>query len=124
MIVQKAVKMAQMMNIPIVGIVENMSVFTCPDCGKKHHIFGESHVKEIASQYGITEVAELPIDMAVAKAMDEGNIEFIDRPELDSLVVECLNADNPDKHDGYPQTPENCSHDCSSCGVEGCGSRQ
>ena len=124
MIVQKAVKMAQMMNIPIIGIVENMSVFTCPDCGKKHHIFGESHVKEIASQYGITEVAELPLDMAVAKAMDEGTIEFIDRPELDSLVVECLNADSPDKHDGYPEPPEGCTHDCSSCGVEGCGSRQ
>lgn len=124
MIVQKAVKMAQMMNIPIIGIVENMSVFTCPDCGKKHHIFGDSHVKEIAAQYGINEVAELPIDMAVAKAMDEGRIEFVDRPELDSLVVECLHADNPDKHDGYPETPENCTHDCSSCGVEGCGSRQ
>ncbi|MBQ5955813.1 MAG: P-loop NTPase, partial [Firmicutes bacterium] len=124
MIVQKAVKMAQMMNIPIVGIVENMSVFTCPDCGKKHHIFGDSHVKEIAGQYGISEVAELPIDMAVAKAMDEGTIEFVDRPELDSLVVECLNADNPDKHDGYPEPPEGCTHDCSSCGVEGCGSRQ
>ncbi|MBQ1401421.1 MAG: P-loop NTPase, partial [Firmicutes bacterium] len=118
------VKMAQMMNIPIIGIVENMSVFTCPDCGKKHHIFGESHVKEIASAYGIKEVAELPIDMEVAKAMDEGTIEYIDRPELDSMVVACLNADNPDKHDGYPEPPEGCTHDCSSCGVEGCGSRE
>ena len=123
-IVQKALKMAQMINIPIIGIVENMSVFTCPDCGKKHHIFGDSHVKEIASQYGISEVAELPLDMAVAKAMDEGTIEMIDRPELDSLVFECLNADNPDKHDGYPEPPEGCTHDCSSCGVEGCGARQ
>lgn len=124
MIVQKAVKMAQMMEIPIIGIVENMSVFTCPDCGKKHHIFGESHVKEIAQGYGITEVAELPLDMEVARAMDEGTIEFIDRPELDSMMVECLNADNPLKHDGYPEFPEGCTHDCSSCGIDGCGSRE
>ena len=62
--------------------------------------------------------------MDVARAMDEGTIEYIDRPELDSLVVECLNADNPDKRDGYPEPPEGCTHDCSSCGVEGCGARQ
>jgi len=123
MIVQKAVKMAQMMNIPIIGIVENMSSFTCPNCGEKHHIFGESHVKEIASQYGIKEVAELPIDMNVANAMDEGTIEMVDRPELDSLVFACLNAENPNKHDGYPESL-NCDHDCSSCGVEGCGERE
>lgn len=123
MIVQKAVKMAQMMNIPIIGIVENMGTFICPNCGAKHHIFGGSKVKDIALEYGITEVCELPMDMAVARAMDEGNIEDIDRPELDSMVQACLDAENPGKHDGFV-TSANCDHDCSSCGVDGCGDRQ
>ena len=123
MIVQKAVKMAQMMNIPIIGIVENMGTFICPDCGAKHHLFGGSKVKDIALEYGITEVSELPMDMAIARAMDEGTIEDVDRPELDSLVETCLSAENPDKHDGFPASA-NCDHDCSSCGVEGCGDRK
>ncbi|MBQ1825637.1 MAG: Mrp/NBP35 family ATP-binding protein [Firmicutes bacterium] len=123
MIVQKAVKMAQMMNIPIIGIVENMGTFICPNCGAKHHIFGGSKVKDIALEYGIKEVCELPMDMAVARAMDEGNIEDIDRPELDSMVQACLDAENPGKHDGFV-TSANCDHDCSSCGVDGCGDRQ
>ncbi|MBQ1689947.1 MAG: Mrp/NBP35 family ATP-binding protein [Firmicutes bacterium] len=123
MIVQKAVKMAQMMNIPIIGIVENMGTFICPNCGAKHHIFGGSKVKDIALEYGIKEVCELPMDMAVARAMDEGNIEDIDRPELDSMVQACLDAENPGKHDGFV-TSANCDHDCSSCGVDGCGDRK
>ena len=125
MIVEKAVNMAQMMNIPIIGIVENMSFFKCPDCGREHKIFGNSHVKEVAIKYGISELAELPMDPAVADACDKGTISAIDRPELQGLVKACLNADNPDKHDGNPfESPEGCTHDCSSCGVEGCGSRK
>jgi len=103
--------------------VENMGTFICPNCGAKHHIFGGSKVKDIALEYGITEVCELPMDMAVARAMDEGKIEDIDRPELDSMVQACLDAENPGKHDGFV-TSANCDHDCSSCGVDGCGDRQ
>ncbi len=58
MIVEKAVKMAKLMNIPIIGIIENMSYFECPDCGKKHSIYGESHIEEIAAQYDIPVLAK------------------------------------------------------------------
>ena len=124
MIVEKAVKMAQMMNVPVIGIVENMSYFMCPDCGKKHRIFGESHVDAVASKYGIDNLAEIPMNTKIAAACDKGMIELFDGDWLDGMVEACLAADNPDKHDGMPQPPEGCSHDCSSCGVEGCGSRQ
>ena len=77
MIVGKAVKMAQMMNVPILGIVENMSYYECPDCGKKHYIFGESKLEAVAKEYGIDIIAQLPIDPACAKACDEGKIESI-----------------------------------------------
>ena len=62
MIVEKAVKMADMMNIPILGIVENMSYFQCPECGKKHSIFGDSHIEEIAAKFNTKVLAKLPID--------------------------------------------------------------
>ena len=86
MIVEKAVKMAQLMNIPIYGIVENMSYFVCPDCNKKHSIYGESHVEEIAKQYGITKIAKLPIDPSVAKLCDEGLIERYSGTELNEFI--------------------------------------
>ena len=124
MIVEKAVKMAQMMNVPVIGIVENMSYFMCPDCGKKHRIFGESHVDAVASKYGIDNLAEIPMNTKIAAACDKGMIELFDGDWLDGMVEACLAADNPDKHDGMPQPPEGCSGSCSSCGVEGCGSRQ
>ena len=124
MIVEKAVKMAQMMNVPVIGIVENMSYFLCPDCGKKHRIFGESHVDAVASKYGIDNLAEIPMNTKIAAACDKGMIELFDGDWLDGMVEACLAADNPDKHDGMPQPPEGCSGSCSSCGVEGCGSRQ
>ena len=76
MIVEKAVKMAKLMNIPIIGIIENMSYFECPDCGKKHSIYGESHIEEIASQYDIPVLAKLPIDPSLAKHCDQGTIEL------------------------------------------------
>ncbi len=75
MIVEKAVKMAQMMNIPILGIVENMSYFMCPDCGKKHHIFGESKIDEIARRYDTEVLAKLPIDPELAGTVDNGTVE-------------------------------------------------
>lgn len=82
MIVGKAVKMAQKMNIPILGIVENMSYVECPDCGKKIMLYGESHIDEISKEYGIDVLGRLPIDPMVAKACDEGDIESIDCPFL------------------------------------------
>ncbi|MCQ2458752.1 MAG: Mrp/NBP35 family ATP-binding protein [Ruminococcus sp.] len=78
MIVEKAVKMAQIMNIPIIGIVENMSYFECPDCGKRHSIYGESHIDEIASQYNIPVLAKLPIDPELTKHCDQGTIELFE----------------------------------------------
>lgn len=87
MIVQKAVKMARMMNVPVLGIVENMSYFKCPDCGKEHNIFGESHIAETASKFGIKRVVRLPFDSGIAKACDEGTIEKISCKDLDDLVM-------------------------------------
>jgi Mrp family chromosome partitioning ATPase len=75
MIVAKAVNMANMMNIPILGIVENMSYITCPDCGRKISVFGESGVDAIALEHGIPAVAKLPIDRELTKAADSGEIE-------------------------------------------------
>lgn len=86
MIVGKAVKMAKMMNIPILGIVENMSYFECPDCGKHHSIFGESHIDEVAAEFGIDVIAKLPIDPQVAKCADTGTIELFNRDWLDSAA--------------------------------------
>lgn len=86
MIVEKAVNMTQMMNIPVYALVENMSYFVCPDCGKKHAIFGESHIDEIASKFAIDTVAKLPIDPSIAKAVDEGLIETIVQSELDVIA--------------------------------------
>ena len=64
MIVDKAVNMADMMHVPVLGIVENMAYYTCPDCGKQHAIFGESHIEAIAAKHGIPNTAKLPIDPA------------------------------------------------------------
>ncbi len=75
MIVGKAVKMAQMMNIPILGVVENMSYVECPDCGKQIKIFGESHVDEVAAKYNIPVLAKCPIDPKLAECADGGLIE-------------------------------------------------
>lgn len=92
MIVEKAVKMAQLMNVPILGIVENMSYFECPDCGKQHSIFGESHIEDVASQYSIDSISRLPINPKVARGADSGMIELFDGDWLDSLsdIIENL----------------------------------
>ena len=78
MVVQKAVKMAQMMHIPIVGLVENMSYVQCPDCGKRHAIFGESHLDEVAQQLEVPILARLPMDPTVAAAFDAGKMESLE----------------------------------------------
>ena len=86
MIVSKAVKMAGMMNIPVLGIVENMAYYECPDCGKRHSIFGESHVAEIANEFGIMNTAQLPINPKLAGACDKGMIEMFEGDWLDALA--------------------------------------
>ncbi len=92
MIVEKAVKMAQMMNIPILGLVENMSYLKCPDCGKELKIFGESHIEEIAKTHHIPLLAKIPIDPALATLCDNGEIEDFDADYIDAaaLTVEQL----------------------------------
>ena len=76
MIVSKAVKMAELMNVPILGLVENMSYFKCPDCGKEHKIFGDSHIDKIAEDYGTRVLAKVPIDPDLAKSVDTGTVEL------------------------------------------------
>ncbi|MCH5267887.1 MAG: Mrp/NBP35 family ATP-binding protein [Lachnospiraceae bacterium] len=78
MIVGKAVKMAQMMNVPIVGIIENMSYAECPDCGKPIKIFGESHIKEVAVKYHLPVLGQIPITPSISGASDAGNVEELD----------------------------------------------
>ena len=79
MIVEKAVKMADMMNVPILGVVENMSYFQCPECGKRHNIFGNSRVDEIAEKFKTKVLAKLPIDTNISASQDNGAIENIDK---------------------------------------------
>jgi len=86
MIVEKAVHMAQMMDIPVLGIVENMSYFMCDQCNKKHYIFGESHLEEIAQRNGIERIARMPMSPALAAACDAGMIEMFGGDWLDSLA--------------------------------------
>lgn len=78
MIVRKAVKMAEMMHIPILGLVENMSYFHCPDNGRDYKIFGDSHIEEIAEAHGLPVLSKLPIDPALAAACDSGTVESLD----------------------------------------------
>ena len=78
MVVEKAVNMAQMMNVKVIGIVENMSYFECPNCKEKHEIFGKSNVEEIAKKYGIEKVLKLPIKPEIAEKSDLGKVEEID----------------------------------------------
>lgn len=91
MIVNKAIKMAQMMNIPVLGIVENFSYFTCPDCGKKHYIYGESKLRETADKNGINNIIRLPINTKLSAACDKGMIELADVPEFDEFTKKLLN---------------------------------
>ena len=86
MIVEKAIKMADLMNVPILALVENMSYFKCPDCGKVHDIFGKSKAEQIAKQYGIETVCRLPIDPAIAAAVDAGEIEFLKEDDFQPVV--------------------------------------
>ena len=86
MIVEKAVKMAEMMNIPVLGLVENMAYFTCPDCSKKLYPFGEGRTAEVAAAHGLPLLAQLPIEPLLARACDAGLIEMFNEKWLDAAV--------------------------------------
>ncbi|MCQ2453627.1 MAG: Mrp/NBP35 family ATP-binding protein [Clostridia bacterium] len=90
MIVEKAVKMADMMNIPVLALVENMSSFRCPDCGKVHSIFGESHIDGFAAAHDINTVCRLPINPKLAASVDAGAIELAEEDGLDKLVAKLV----------------------------------
>ena len=92
MIVEKAVKMARMMEIPVLGVVENMSYFECPDCGKRHFIFGESKLEEFTEKTGVPAGARLPLSPASARKADEGRIYEIDPSPLSGVMDEIVKA--------------------------------
>ena len=94
MIVAKAVNMAKKMNIPIIGVVENMSYLECPDCHKKISIFGESHIEETAKEYGLSVLAKLPIDPKIASFVDAGKIEYLDLPYMEKTVSDIIAIDS------------------------------
>lgn len=87
MIVAKAVKMANMMNVPIIGLVENYSYFVCPDCDKKHQIFGESKIDEVAAEHNLQVLAKLPINPAIAKACDNGQVEEVELEVVNEMAT-------------------------------------
>lgn len=91
MIVAKAVKMANMMNIPVLGIVENFSYLECPDCGKKISVFGESTVEAVATEFGIDTFAKIPIDPEIAKAVDMGKITTVSAPFFSDIIAKIEN---------------------------------
>ena len=90
MIVAKAVNMAKKMNIPIIGLVENMSYLECPDCGRKIAVFGESHIDEIAKEFDLPVLAKLPIDPKIAEHVDNGSIEYLDESWMDEAAEKVL----------------------------------
>ena len=94
MIVSKAVEMAKLMNVPVLGLIENMSYVKCPDCGKEIRVFGESHIDEVAAKYDLKVLGKLPMDPLLASACDRGIIELFDGPWLDAAadLVESLPA--------------------------------
>ena len=87
MIVEKAANMANMMNIPVLGLVENMSYVKCPDCGKEIKIFGESHIEEVAEKHGYDVLAKIPMDPKLAALVDKGWIEMMDNNYLETAAT-------------------------------------
>ena len=92
MVVEKAVNMARIMNIPVLGLVENMSYLTCPDCGKKMEIFGHSKAAEIAAEYGIPAIARMPLDSNISKLADAGRIEDYETDALKDVFAQIEKA--------------------------------
>ena len=94
MIVTKALNMAQMMHIPVLGLVENYSWYTCPDCGKRHNIFGESHIDQAAANLGLKVLAKLPIDPGLAAACDAGRVEELEPNYLTQVAQALVEQEN------------------------------
>ena len=92
MIVSKAVKMANMMHIPVIGFVENYSYLQCPDCGKKIEVFGRSRLDEVAGEFGVPVLARLPIDPKVAEAFDSGLMETVDTCAVADVIAKIKEA--------------------------------
>ena len=91
MIVTKAANMAKMMNIPVLGLVENMSYVVCPDCGKHINVFGESHIEKVADEFGYDLLGRIPMDQKLAALVDRGMIELMENDYLDTAVQVILN---------------------------------
>ncbi|MCI8337667.1 MAG: Mrp/NBP35 family ATP-binding protein [Lachnospiraceae bacterium] len=92
MIVGKAVKMAQMMNVPILGIIENMSYVECPGCKEKIKVFGESHLEEVAAQYELPVLGKIPMTPAISAASDAGDVENLDDGDWFDQAVRAIEA--------------------------------
>ncbi len=92
MIVGKAVTMANMMNIPVLGIVENMSHVVCPDCGKKIYLYGKSHVSEAAEEYGLEVLGSVPVDPVIAECCDRGSVEMLEENWLDKAAEKIISG--------------------------------
>ena len=90
MIVDKAVNMAKMMNVPIIGLVENFSYFKCPDCGKDHYIFGKGSADAAAVEFGLPVLARIPIDPSLATLCDTGRIEDYNGAEIVKAAVDLI----------------------------------
>ncbi len=96
MVVEKAVKMAGLMNIPVLAMVENMSYTVCPNCNEKHYLFGESNIEEVADRFGVETVVQLPIDPHLAALCDEGKIEDFSKDNLHKIVKMLRNMMAPE----------------------------
>lgn len=93
MIVGKAVNLAHSLEVPVIGLVENMAYFKCDECGKNHHIFGEPQGAAVAEKYGIPAVATLPMDPSFARLVDEGEVEQYDvEGALDDIIAQIEKA--------------------------------
>ena len=90
LIVTKAVRMADMMHKPILGVVENYSYFQCDKCGEKHYIFGQSNLDQVAASLGVKVLAQIPMDPAMAQAMDQGAVENLEHNYLDPVADQIL----------------------------------
>ena len=91
MIVKKAANMADMMNVPVLGLVENMSYVKCPDCGKEIKVFGDSHIDDVAEKFGYDLLARIPMDPKLSALVDKGWIEMMDNDYLTSAAEALVN---------------------------------
>jgi Mrp family chromosome partitioning ATPase len=99
MVVKKAVNMANMMDVPVLGLVENMSYLTCPDCGKKIEVFGYSKAEKIATEYGIPAIARMPLDPKIAELVDAGRVEDVDSSPFKDIFAEIEKAKRFDSNE-------------------------